>query len=106
LNRRLAPTNSSTDQWNAKSLGLPYSIENPIIIFVAYQREKVKYFNNKNAITLVRVEKGQKVDWAHIIYNSLCIELDQWYKCVEENKGDKKDTFQFALALVKNFQYL
>ncbi len=38
-------------------------------------------------------EKGQKVDWAHIIFISLCGELDQWYKYVRENKGDKKDTY-------------
>ncbi len=54
----------------------------------------------------MRVEKGQKVDWAHIIFNSLCNELDQWYKYVKENKGDKKDTCQSALVLAKIFQYL
>jgi hypothetical protein len=36
----------------------------------------------------------------------LCSELDWWYKCVKENKGDKKDTCQSALVLVKIFQYL
>jgi hypothetical protein len=40
----------------------------------------------------VKVEKGQKVDWAHIIFNSLFSELDMWYEYVKENKGDKKDT--------------
>ncbi len=38
---RLAPTNSLVDQWNIKSLGLPYSVKYPTIIFVIYQREKV-----------------------------------------------------------------
>jgi hypothetical protein len=33
-------------------------------------------------------------------------ELDWWYKYVKENKGDKKDTRQFALVLAKIFQYL
>jgi hypothetical protein len=32
--------------------------------------------------------------------------LDKWYKYVKENKGDKKYTCQFALVLVKIFQYL
>jgi len=50
------------------------------------------YFSNKNAITLMKAKKGQKVDWAHIIYDSLCNELDQWYKYVKENKGDNNDT--------------
>ncbi len=49
----------------------------------------------------MRVEKGQKVDWAQIIFNSLCNELDQWFKYVKDNKGDKKDTCQFALILAK-----
>ncbi len=92
---RLTHANSSADQW--KYL---------IIISVIYQRQKAQYFNNKNVITLVRVEKGEKVDCAQIIFNSLCSELDQWYKYVKDNKGDKKDTCQFALVLVKIFQYL
>jgi len=54
----------------------------------------------------VRVEKGQKVDWAQIIFNSLCSELDRWCKYVKENKGDRKDTCQSALVLAKIFQYL
>jgi hypothetical protein len=91
-NCRLAPKNSSTDQWNVKSLGLPYSVKYPAIISIIYQREKVQYFSNKNVITCEN--KGQKVDWAQIIFNSLCSELDRWYKYVKENKGDKKDTCQ------------
>ncbi len=103
---RLAPTNSFGDQWNANNLGLPYSIRYLAIISIIYQRVKVKYFSNKNVISLVRIEQGQKVDWAHIIFNSLCNELDRWYKYVKENKGDKKDTYQSTLVLAKFFQYL
>jgi hypothetical protein len=51
----------------------------------------------------VRTEKGQKVDWALIIFNSLCSELDQWYKYLKENKGDKKNTCQFAFVMAKIF---
>jgi hypothetical protein len=54
----------------------------------------------------LRAKKGQKVDWAQIIFNNLCSELDRWYKYVKDNKGDKKDTCQFALVLAKIFQYL
>jgi hypothetical protein len=56
------------------------------------------YFDNKNAITLMKAKKRQKVDQAQIIYNSLCSELDRWYKYVKDNKGDK-DTCQFTLIL-------
>ncbi len=87
-------------------MGPPYFVTYPTIIFVIYQREKVQYFNNKNAITLVRGEKGQKVDYAQIIFNSLCSELDRSYKYVKENKGDKKDTYQSPLVLAKTFKYL
>jgi hypothetical protein len=38
---RLAPTNFSTDRWNTKSLGLPYSIKYLAITSIIYQREKV-----------------------------------------------------------------
>jgi hypothetical protein len=105
-NCRIAPTNCTTNWWNAKSLGLPYSIKYPTIISVIYQRKKVTYFTNKNAITFMRIEKGQKVDWAQIIYNNLCNELDRWYKYVKENRGDKKDICQSTLILAKIFQYL
>jgi hypothetical protein len=39
-------------------------------------REQVTYFSNKNVITLMKANKGKKVDWAQIMYNSLCSELD------------------------------
>jgi hypothetical protein len=55
---------------------------------------------------MMRAKKGQKVDWAQIIFNSLFSELDWWYKYVKENKGDKNDTYQSALVLAKIFQYL
>jgi hypothetical protein len=51
----------------------------------------------------MRIEKGQKVNWAHIILNNLCSELDQWYKYVKDNKGNKKYTCQFALVWAKIF---
>ncbi len=38
---RLALANFSINQWNAKSLGLPYFVRYPPIISVIYQREKV-----------------------------------------------------------------
>jgi hypothetical protein len=73
---------------------------------VIYQKEKVTYFSNKNAITLISTKKGKKVDWAQIIYISLCSELDRWYKYVKENKGDKKDICQSTFILAKIFKYI
>jgi hypothetical protein len=61
---RLALANSSTNQWNTNSLGLPYFVRYPTTIPIVYQRGQIQYFNNKNVITLVKKEKGQKVDSA------------------------------------------
>ncbi len=36
----------------------------------------------------------------------MCSELDQWYKYVKENKGDKKNTCTCTLILVNIFQYM
>ncbi len=49
---RFAPTNSFVDQWNAKSMGLPYFVKYLTIISIIFQREKPQYFNNKNVITV------------------------------------------------------
>jgi hypothetical protein len=49
----------------------------------------------------MRAKKKKKVDWAQIIYNSLCSELVQWYKYVKDNKQDKKDTCQSTMILAK-----
>ncbi len=54
----------------------------------------------------MRAKKGLKIDWAQIIFDSLCSELDRWYKYVKENKGDKKYMCQSTLILAKIFQYL
>jgi hypothetical protein len=73
---KITPTTYARNQWNAKNLVLPYFVRYHAIISMIYQKKKMMYFNNKNAITLMILEKGKKVDWAHIIYNSLCNELD------------------------------
>jgi hypothetical protein len=54
----------------------------------------------------MRTKKGNNVDWAQIMYNSLCNELDPWYKYVKEIKGDNKDTCKSTLILAKIFKYL
>ncbi len=98
-NCRLAPIIFFTNQWNAKCLGLPYSIRYPTIIFIIYYKEKVQYFNNNNVITLMKTKKGQKVNWAQIIFNNLCSELDRWYRYVKDNKGDKKKNLSICRGI-------
>jgi hypothetical protein len=45
---------------------------------VIYQREKVNYMTNKNALTFMKAEEGIEVNWAQIMFNNLCSELDRW----------------------------
>jgi hypothetical protein len=40
------------------------NIRYPTLISIVYQKEKVNYMNNKNALTLMKVEEGIEVDWA------------------------------------------
>lgn len=54
------------------------------VLFVIYQREKVNYMNNKNTLTFIKVEDGIEVDWAQIIFNNLCNELERWTKMQEK----------------------
>ncbi len=75
-NYKIEPTNFIRDQWNAKSLGLPYLVRYLAIISMIYQSEKVNYFSKKNAITLMKTNKRKKIDWAQIMINSFCNELD------------------------------
>jgi hypothetical protein len=37
-----------------------------VVIYVVYQREKVQYMSNMNALTFMNVEEGIEVDWAHL----------------------------------------
>jgi hypothetical protein len=45
---------------------MPISTRCPIVIYAVYQREKVKYMSNMNALTFMKVEEGIEVDWAHL----------------------------------------
>ncbi len=55
------PPYTNEDKWNVKKCKMPINIRYPYVIFVLYQREKVHYVNNKNALTFMKVEKGIEV---------------------------------------------
>jgi hypothetical protein len=40
------------------------NIRYPTVISMVYQREKVNYMNNMNALRFMKVEEGLEVDWA------------------------------------------
>jgi hypothetical protein len=63
-----------------KKCKIPISIRYSIVIYVIYQRKKVNYMSNKNALTFMKVEEEIEVDWAYILFNNMCNELDRWTK--------------------------
>ncbi len=40
--------------------------------------------SNKNALTFMKVEEEIEVDWAYILFNNMCNELDRWTKMQEK----------------------
>jgi hypothetical protein len=54
----------NANKWNIKKCKMLINIKYPTVIFVVCQRKKVNYMNNKNALTLMKVEEGIEVDWA------------------------------------------
>jgi hypothetical protein len=46
--------------------------------------------SNKNALTFMKVEEGIEVDWAQILFNNLCGELDRWMKMHEKMQARGK----------------
>jgi hypothetical protein len=59
---------------------MPINIGYQIIIYVVYQREKVNYMNNRNTLSFMKVEERLHVDWAQLMFNNMCSELDRWTK--------------------------
>jgi hypothetical protein len=40
----------------------------------------VNYMNNKNTLSFMKVEEQLHVDWAQLMFNNMCNELDKWTK--------------------------
>jgi hypothetical protein len=55
------PPYTNEDKWNVKKCKMPINIKYSYVISMVYQREKVHYMNNKNALTFMKVEKGIEV---------------------------------------------
>ncbi len=54
---------------------------------------------NKNALTFMKAEEGIEVNWAQIMFNNLCSELDRWTNMQEKMQAsgkqeDKKEIIQ------------
>jgi len=47
---------------------------------IIYQKDKVKYFNNKSTMMISKVDHGKFVNWVTIMYSQLVKELIRWKK--------------------------
>jgi hypothetical protein len=63
-----------------------------VVIYVVYQREKVQYMSNMNALTFMKVEEGIEVDWAHLCTIICALSWIDGPKCKRRCKwmGNKK----------------
>ncbi len=75
------------------------------MIYVIYKREKVNYMNNKNALTFMKVKEGIKVNWAQILFNNLCSEVNRWTNMQEKMQASesmkKKKIISFSTGFGK-----
>ncbi len=58
FNHDIKPLYINTNKWNIKKWKFPINIRYLSDTFVVYQREKVNYMNNMNALTFMKVEEG------------------------------------------------
>jgi hypothetical protein len=49
-------------EWSVNKMKPPYDIHLPPLIQVIYQRDKVCYFGNKNAISIMSTVQGKAID--------------------------------------------
>jgi len=64
FNHDIKPPFINANKWNVKNCKMLINIRYPTVISMVYQREKVNYMNNMNALTFMKVEEGLEVDWA------------------------------------------
>jgi hypothetical protein len=92
-------------QWNVGKMKMSYDIIFLVLIQVIYQRDKICYFDNKNVISMTKVDTRELVNWAKVMFKNLIKELDIWSKThakmiERKSKLDaKKDMCNFALPI-------
>ncbi len=82
----IEPPHTNVDQWSVEKCKMLINIGYPTIIYVVYQGEKVNYMNNRNRLSFMKVEERLHVDWAQLMFNNMCSELDRWTKCRKKCK--------------------
>ncbi len=65
----------SIKQWSVENIKMPYDIKIIVLIQVICWKDKVCYFNNKNAICMMKINRGKTVNQAKIMFKTLFKEL-------------------------------
>jgi hypothetical protein len=62
-----------------------YANINVAILPIIYQKDKVQYFSNKLAMMISRINHGESINWAAIMYFQLVKKFIRWEKCQKKN---------------------
>jgi len=93
------------EQWNVGKMKMSYDIIFLVLIQVIYQRDKICYSNNKNVISMMKVDTRKPINWAKVMFKNLIKELGIGSKAhakMIKRKGKldaKKDMCNFALLI-------
>ncbi len=60
----------SIKQWNVAKLKSPYDMRFLALIHIMY-RKKCYYFNNKDVISMMKMDKKEQIDWDNNMYRHL-----------------------------------
>jgi hypothetical protein len=72
---------NTNERWVVKKMRSEYANRIVAILPIIYQKDKVKYFNNKSTMMISRAYNGKFVNWVAIMYSQLVKVLIRWEKC-------------------------
>jgi hypothetical protein len=65
---RVLDTYNTNEGWVVKKMRLEYVNRIVAILPIIYQKDKVQYFSNKSAMMISKIDHGEYVNWAIIMY--------------------------------------
>jgi hypothetical protein len=76
---KVLDTYNTDERWVVKKMKLEYANRRTTILPIIYQKDKVQYFS-KSSMMISRVDYGEFVNWAAIMFSQLVKELIKWEK--------------------------
>jgi len=70
----------NNERWSVVKMKTPYDIRFLALVLIIYQIKIIYYFQNRNTITIMKVDKGKQVYLVEIMFMHLVKELDRWIK--------------------------